>query len=123
MYPEMINKENEHMMLRPMSCPHHCMVYKTSPKSYRDLPVRYSEQVKQFRYESSGALIGLERVRAMELTDSHIFLTEDQLEKEISSAFEIIKIALKKFDIEISYIELALFDPADKEKYHGDIKF
>jgi len=119
MYPEMVNQEDESLFVRPMSCPHHCIVYAHKPRSYRDLPVRLAENVLQYRYEASGALIGLERVRGMELTDSHIFLREDQLEQEIDNAFEIIMSTLKRFDIEIDYIELACGDRADADKYHG----
>ncbi len=122
MFPEMKIEENETFMLRPMACPHHVLVYKRKPKSYNDLPIRISENVKQYRYEHSGALIGLERVRAMELTDSHIFLREDQLKDEIIKGFSLIEETLNKFDIEIDYIELALHDPSNKEKYHGDKK-
>jgi len=120
MFPEMTVEENETFILRPMSCPHHIIVYKSKPRSYKELPVRYAENVKQYRYEHSGALLGLERVRAMELTDSHIFLREDQLKEEIEKAFNLIQETLNKFDIEIDYIELALHDIENKEKYHGD---
>ncbi len=120
MFPDMVNQEGETIMLRPMACPHHVMVYKRKPRSFRDLPVRISENVMQYRYEHSGALIGLERVRAMELTDSHIFLREDQLKSELERAYSLIEETLAKFNIEIDYIELALHDPNNKEKYHGD---
>lgn len=119
MFPEMIIDEKETFILRPMACPHHVLIYKRKPRSYRDLPIRISENVKQYRYEHSGSLIGIERVRAMELTDSHIFLREDQLEKELIKGFELIQETLTKFNIEIDYIELALHDPKNKEKYHG----
>ncbi len=120
MFPDMINQEGENIILRPMACPHHVMVYKRKPRSFRDLPVRIAENVKQYRYEHSGALIGLERVRAMELTDSHIFLREDQLKSELERGFDLIVETLKEFNIEIDYIELALHDPSNGEKYHGD---
>ena len=67
MFPEMKIDDSETFMLRPMACPHHILVYKRKPRSYRELPFRISENVKQYRYESSGSLLGLERVRAMEL--------------------------------------------------------
>ncbi len=120
MFPEMVNQESETIMLRPMACPHHVMVYKRKPRSFRDLPVRISENVKQYRYENSGSLIGLERVRAMELTDSHIFLREDQLRSELERGYDLVVETLSKFNIEIDYIELALHDPNNLEKYHGD---
>lgn len=120
MFPKIKIDENETFMLRPMACPHHIIVYKRKLRSYRDLPIRISENVKQFRYERSGALIGLERVRAMELTDSHIFLREDQLENELKKAYNLISETLKKFEIQIDYIELAVHDPKNVEKYHGN---
>ncbi len=120
MFPVMEIEENEEYILRPMACPHHCLVYKRKPRSYKELPVRIAEQVKQYRYEASGALLGLERVRAMELTDSHIFLKMDQLKNELKNVYELISTTLNKFGIEIKYIELALHDPNDTEKYHGD---
>ncbi len=120
MFPEMVNQEGETFMLRPMACPHHVMVYKRKNRSFRELPVRISENVKQYRYENSGSLIGLERVRAMELTDSHIFLREDQLKSELERGYDLVVETLTKFNIEIDYIELALHDPNNLEKYHGD---
>ncbi len=120
MFPMMENNENEEFVLRPMACPHHILTYKRKPVSYKELPVRFAEDVKMFRYEHSGALIGLERVRGMELTDSHIFLKDDQLENELSKSLALIQETLNKFEIEIDYIELALHDPNDKNKYHGD---
>ncbi len=120
MFPLMENEEGEEFVLRPMSCPHHILVYKRKPRSYRELPVRLSEDVKMFRYEHSGALIGLERVRGMELTDSHIFLKEEQLKNELNKSLNLIIETLAKFEIEIDYIELALHDPEDREKYHGN---
>ncbi len=120
MFPEMNVEENETFMLRPMACPHHVMVYKRKPRSFRELPYRISENVKQYRYEHSGSLIGLERVRAMELTDSHIFLREDQLRSELERGYNLVEETLKKFNIEIDYIELALHDANNKHKYHGD---
>ncbi|BDU67705.1 MAG: hypothetical protein TYPL_3580 [Candidatus Tyloplasma litorale] len=122
MFPQMKIEENENFMLRPMACPHHVLVYKRKPRSYKELPIRLAENVKQYRYEHSGSLIGLERVRAMELTDSHIFLREDQLKNELKKGFNLIQETLNKFNIEIDYIELALHDSKNLEKYHGDKK-
>ncbi len=122
MFPEMKIEENETFILRPMACPHHVMIFKSKPRSFRELPIRYAEQVKQYRYEFSGSLLGLERVRAMELTDSHIFLTEEQLKLEIKKIFELIILILKKFNINLEFIELALHDSNNKSKYHGDEK-
>ncbi|NQX83148.1 MAG: threonine--tRNA ligase [Mycoplasmataceae bacterium] len=122
MFPEMKIEKNETFILRPMACPHHVLIYRRKPRSFRDLPIRFAENVKQYRYEHSGSLIGLERVRAMELTDSHIFLREDQLKNELKKGFNLIQETLTKFNIEIDYIELALYDPNNLDKYHGDEK-
>ncbi len=120
MFPDMQIEENETFILRPMACPHHVIIYKHKPRSFRELPFRIAEQVKQYRYEASGSLLGLERVRAMELTDSHIFLREDQLYEEIKNVYSLVKTTLDKFEINIEFIELALHDPKDKQKYHGE---
>lgn len=120
MFPIMKNNEKEEFVLRPMACPHHILVFKRKPRSHKELPLKFYEDVKMFRYENSGALIGLERVRGMELTDSHIFLKEDQLEDELGKSVSLIKDTLSKFNIEIDYVELALHDPKNKDKYHGE---
>ncbi|WP_338972645.1 threonine--tRNA ligase [Spiroplasma endosymbiont of Panorpa germanica] len=111
---------NEELVLKPMSCPHHVSVYRQQPRSYRDLPIRYAEHALQHRYESSGSLTGLERVRAMELTDSHIFVRPDQLKNEFKRCFKLITEVLRTFDIQIDYLSLSLRDPEDKEKYFPD---
>ncbi|AHI53566.1 threonyl-tRNA synthetase [Spiroplasma sabaudiense Ar-1343] len=111
---------NEELVLKPMSCPHHVSVYRQQPRSYRDLPIRYAEHALQHRYESSGSLTGLERVRAMELTDSHIFVRPDQLKSEFKRCFNLITEVLRTFDIQIDYLSLSLRDPKDKEKYFPD---
>ncbi len=120
MFPEMKIDDKETFMLRPMACPHHVIIFKHKKRSYKELPIRIAEQVKQYRFEHSGSLLGLERVRAMELTDAHIFITEDQLYNEIDNVYKMIEETLNKFNIEIDYIELALHDKNDKDKYHGD---
>ena len=112
--------DNEELVLRPMSCPHHMMVYKTKLRSYRDLPIRYAEQVIQHRFEASGALTGLERVRAMTLTDSHLFVRPDQIKEEFSRCLELIHRVIKDFGVEINYYRLSLRDPENKEKYFDD---
>ncbi len=112
--------DNEELVLRPMSCPHHMMVYKTKLRSYRDLPIRYAEQVIQHRFEASGALTGLERVRAMTLTDSHLFVRPDQIKEEFSRCLELIHRVIKDFGVEINYYRLSLRDPQNKEKYFDD---
>ncbi|AUB31301.1 threonine--tRNA ligase [Spiroplasma floricola] len=112
----------EEMVLKPMSCPHHISVYRYKQRSYRDLPLRFAEHALQHRYESSGSLTGLERVRAMELTDSHIFVRADQVKDEFIRCFNLITEVLKTFDIKIDYLSLSLRDPEDKEKYFNDDK-
>ncbi|WP_342276626.1 threonine--tRNA ligase [Spiroplasma endosymbiont of Nebria brevicollis] len=115
-------KEGEQLVLRPMTCPHHCMIYKSVPRSYRDLPLRLSEHALLYRYEASGALTGLERVRSMELTDSHIFVRRDQMKEEFKRCYQLIAEVLKTLNIKIDYLSLSLRDPADKEKYFNDNK-
>lgn len=115
-----IEKDHERMVLRPMTCPHHCMIYQSVPRSYRDLPLRLSEHALLFRYESSGALTGLERVRSMELTDSHIFVRPDQIKEEFKRCYHLITEVLQTLKIKIAYFSLSLRDPNDKEKYYND---
>ncbi|AHB36405.1 threonine--tRNA ligase [Spiroplasma apis] len=120
MFPsiEMDNKEN--LVLRPMNCPHHISVYDYKKRSYKELPLRFAEHAIQHRYEFSGSLTGLERVRAMELTDSHIFATKEQLKNEFLNCYKLINEVLEKFNITINYISLSLRDSDDKEKYYDD---
>ena len=113
---------NERLILRPMTCPHHILIYKNKRKSYRELPIRFSESAKLFRYEKSGALTGLERVRSMELTDAHIFARQDQIKEEFKNCYEIIKEVLNKFNINIYYISLSLRDKKNKAKYYQNDK-
>lgn len=117
-----IEKEGEQLVLRPMTCPHHCMIYRSVPRSYRDLPLRLSEHALLYRYEASGALTGLERVRSMELTDSHIFVRHDQMKTEFKRCYQLISKVLKTLNIKIDYLSLSLRDPIDKEKYFNDDK-
>ena len=114
--------ESEELVLRPMSCPHHMIVYKSKLRSYRDLPVRYAEQVLQHRFEASGALTGLERVRAMTLTDAHIFVRPDQIQSEFARCLDIIHQVIEDFGAEINYYRLSLRDLNNKEKYFNDDK-
>ncbi|WP_338983114.1 threonine--tRNA ligase [Spiroplasma endosymbiont of Othius punctulatus] len=110
----------EELVLRPMACPHHIQVFKHKPRSYKELPLRYCEHATLYRYEASGALVGLERVRSMELTDSHIFARPDQIKEEFKNCYELIKEVLETFKIKIDYLSLSLRDPEDKEKYYDD---
>ncbi|WP_027120965.1 threonine--tRNA ligase [Mycoplasma leonicaptivi] len=114
--------ENERLIPRPMTCPHHILCYNTEKRSYRDLPIRYSEQSQLYRYEKSGALTGLERVRGMILTEGHLFVRKDQIAEEFKSMYQLIKETLEAFKIQISYVSLSLRDPEDKEKYYNDDK-
>ncbi len=120
MFPVMSSDEGEELVLRPMSCPHHCLIYKSELRSYKDLPIRLSENVLQHRWEASGGLTGLERVRAMNLTDAHLFVRPDQMQDEIAKAYNLVAKAIKDLKIEIDYVELALHDKNDLEKYHND---
>lgn len=120
MFPVMTTEDNEEYVLRPMSCPHHCLVYKSELRSYKDLPIRYSENVLMHRWEATGGLTGLERVRGMNLTDAHIFAEPSNIKYEVGKAYNLIKKAIEALGIKIDYIELALHDKNDKEKYHDD---
>lgn len=112
--------EKERLIARPMTCPHHIICYGLEKRSYRDLPIRYSEQSQLYRYEKSGALTGLERVRGMLLTEGHLFVRMDQIKQEVESMLKQIKEILNIFKIQISYISLSLRDKNDKEKYFDD---
>jgi threonyl-tRNA synthetase len=117
MFP-MMERDGEQYVLRPMSCPHHMLVYKTEMRSYKDLPIKYSETVTQHRYEASGGLTGLERVRAMTLTDSHMFVRPDQINESVKDAYKLIVEVIDKLGLKIEYVELALRGPSGK--YHKD---
>lgn len=112
--------DNENLVLRPMTCPHHVLIYKSKRRSYRELPIRLSEQSPLFRYEKSGALTGLERVRSMLLTEGHLFVRKDQIISEFEHCYKMISEALEMFNIQIDYVSLSLRDPNDKEKFYND---
>src|SRR5699024_9718104 len=116
MFPFM-EMDNEELILRPMNCPHHMMVYKNQLYSYRNLPVRIAELGLMHRYEMSGALAGLQRVRGMTLNDAHIFARPDQLKDEFRRVVELIQHVYKDFGIEDYFFRLSYRDPEDKEKY------
>ncbi|HEX6594600.1 MAG TPA: threonine--tRNA ligase [Bacillota bacterium] len=116
MFPEM-KMDNEDLVLRPMNCPHHMMVYKNQLHSYRNLPVRIAELGMMHRYEMSGALAGLQRVRGMTLNDAHIFARPDQMKDEFIRVIELIQKVYKDFGIKDYYFRLSYRDPEDKEKY------
>jgi threonyl-tRNA synthetase len=116
MFPKM-EIDNEEFVLRPMNCPHHMMVYKSSMHSYRDLPIRIAELGTMHRYEMSGALTGLHRVRSMTLNDSHIFCRLDQIKSEFTRVLELIKQVYSDFGIHDYRFRLSYRDPQDTEKY------
>ena len=115
-----IEMDNETFVLRPMCCPHHAMIYKNTPKSYRDLPYRVAELGTMHRFEASGALTGLERVRCMCLNDAHIFARRDQIKEEFKNVLDLVKFAIKTLKLDINYYRLSLRDPDNKEKYFDD---
>ncbi|UVD81984.1 threonine--tRNA ligase [Mycoplasma iguanae] len=115
-----IEVENELLVARPMTCPHHVLLYKAERRSYRELPIRYSELSRLYRYEKSGALTGLERVRSMDLTEGHIFARVDQIEKEFVHQYKLIKEVLDFFKIKVDYISFSKRDKSDKEKFFND---
>jgi threonyl-tRNA synthetase len=116
MFPKMI-LDNEELVLRPMNCPHHMMVYKSEMRSYRDLPLRVAELGTMHRYEMSGALTGLHRVRAMTLNDAHIFCRPDQIKEEFARVVNLIRQVYDDFGIKDYRFRLSYRDPKDTEKY------
>ena len=120
MFPPMKLDENEEMVLRPMNCPHHMMVYANKPHSYRELPIRIEELGLQHRYEASGAVSGLQRVRGMTLNDAHIFVRPDQIKEEFKRVVQLILDVYDDFGFENYSFRLSYRDPEDKEKYYDD---
>ncbi|WP_393965885.1 threonine--tRNA ligase [Exiguobacterium sp. S22-S28] len=116
MFPKM-EMDNEELVLRPMNCPHHMMIYKNEPRSYRDLPLRVAELGGMHRYEMSGALTGLQRVRYMVLNDGHTFVRPDQMKEEFKAIVHLIQEVYADFSITDYKFRLSYRDPADKEKY------
>lgn len=119
MFPVM-EMENEQLVLRPMNCPHHMMVYKNSIHSYRELPIRIAELGTMHRYEMSGALAGLQRVRGMTLNDAHLFVRPDQIKEEFKRVVQLVLEVYKDFDMNNYSFRLSYRDPEDKEKYFDD---
>jgi threonyl-tRNA synthetase len=116
MFPPM-DLETEQMVLRPMNCPHHILVYESRQRSYRDLPVRIAELGTMYRYERSGALSGLSRVRAMTLNDAHIFCRPDQIKEEFTRVMQLVERVYKDLGITRYRYQLSLHDEVKKEKY------
>lgn len=119
MFPKM-EVEGEEFVLRPMNCPHHMMIYSNEIHSYRDLPIRIGEIARDCRFEASGALKGIERVRTFCQNDAHIFITQDQIEEEFSSVVNLILEVYKELNITNYHFELSLRDKEDKVKYYPD---
>ena len=120
MFPPMGMGDGEMLVLRPMNCPHHMMVYKNEPHSYRELPIRIAELGQMHRYEKSGALSGLQRVREMTLNDSHIFVRPDQIKEEFKRTMDLMLEVYKDFNIENYRFRLSYRDPNNTEKYFDD---
>ena len=112
-------EEDEEYMLKPMNCPHHCEIYSRKPRSYKDLPLRIAEFGTVFRYEKSGELHGLTRVRTFTQDDAHIFVRAEQVKAEFENVIDIILKVFKIFNFENYEAQISLRDPADKEKYIG----
>ncbi|WP_318614264.1 threonine--tRNA ligase [Sporosarcina sp. YIM B06819] len=119
MFPVM-SMDNEDLVLRPMNCPHHMMIYKNGIHSYRNLPLRIAELGTMHRYEMSGALSGLQRVRGMTLNDAHIFVRPDQIKDEFKRVVQLVIDVYKDFKIEDYSFRVSYRDPADTEKYFDD---
>ena len=112
-------EEDEEYMLKPMNCPHHCEVYARKPRSYKDLPLRIAEFGTVFRYEKSGELHGLTRVRTFTQDDAHIFVRQDQVKAEFENVIDVILKVFKIFGFENYEAQISLHDPKDTEKYIG----
>ena len=121
MFPKM-EVEGEEFVLRPMNCPHHMVIYGNELHSYRELPIRIAEIARDCRYEASGALKGIERVRTFCQNDSHIFCTLEQVESEFKGVVDLILECYQELNIKNYRFELSLRDPEDKVKYHPDDK-
>lgn len=119
MFPTM-KMDNEELVLRPMNCPHHMMIYKNDIHSYRELPIRIAELGMMHRYEMSGALSGLQRVRGMTLNDAHVFVRPDQIQDEFKRVVELILAVYKDFAITDYSFRLSYRDPENTEKYFDD---
>ena len=119
MFPVM-KMDNEEMVLRPMNCPHHMLIFKSKTRSYRDMPIRIGELGHDFRYEASGNVCGLERVRAMCQNDAHLFVRPDQIKEEVGKVVGLILSVYKDFGFKDYTFRLSLRDKNDKKKYFDD---
>ena len=111
--------DGEEFLLKPMNCPHHCEIFKASPKSYKDLPVRYAEFGTVYRYEQSGELHGLTRVRGFTQDDAHIFCRQDQLENEFKKVIDLVLYVFKALDFKDFVVQVSLRDKENRAKYIG----
>ncbi|MBL31684.1 MAG: threonine--tRNA ligase [Flavobacteriales bacterium] len=111
--------ENEEFFLKPMNCPHHCEIYKSQPRSYKDLPIRFAEFGTVYRYEKSGELHGLTRVRGFTQDDAHIFATPNQVQDEFESVIDLVLYVLKAMGFNDYIVQISLRDPENQEKYIG----
>ncbi len=111
--------DDEEFLLKPMNCPHHCEIYKTEPRSYKDLPIRFAEFGTVYRYEQSGELHGLTRVRGFTQDDAHIFCMPHQVKDEFKKVMDIIEMIFKALDFKDVLVQISLRDTEDKEKYIG----
>lgn len=112
--------ENEEFLLKPMNCPHHCEIYKVKPRSYKDLPIRLAEFGTVYRYEQSGELHGLTRVRGFTQDDAHIFCRPDQVKEEFVKVIDLVLMVFKALSFENFTAQVSLRDPENKVKYIGD---
>lgn len=112
-------REGEQFFLKPMNCPHHCEIYKSSPKSYKDLPVRYAEFGTVYRYEQAGELHGLTRVRGFTQDDAHLFCRPDQVKEEFCKVIDLVLYVFKALDFKDYTAQISLRDPNNKTKYIG----
>ncbi len=121
-YPPMQVPDDEHeqYLLKPMNCPHHIQIYAHEPRSYRDLPMRLAEFGTCYRYEKSGELTGLTRVRSLTVDDAHIFCTPEQVEDEFRTVLELVQFVLATFGFDDVRTTLSVRDPADEDKFAGD---
>ena len=120
MFPPMQMPDGEKVVLRPMNCPHHMLIYKYEPRSYKRLPLRIAELGMMHRYEKSGALTGLHRVREMTLNDAHIFVRPEQINEEFQRVVNLLVEVYKDFNITNYSFRLSCRDPENKEKYHDN---
>ena len=111
--------ENEEFLLKPMNCPHHCEIYKSKPRSYKDLPVRFAEFGTVYRYEQSGELHGLTRVRGFTQDDAHLFCRPEQVEEEFKKVIDLVLYVFKALKFEEFTAQISLRDKEDKDKYIG----